>query len=523
MDPRERPNAGGDRGALSRRAALAGAAAFGAARALGAAASAPAPAAEAPRKGGVLRLAMAGGGTADSLDPGDALDSVMTVVARGLYDGLVELAPDGRPAPALASAWEARPGAAVWAFTLRKGVRFSGGREFSADDAVYSLNLRRADGPAGALRAVRDVRKIDRHQIEITLAGPDADFPCILTDHRLPMVPDGFADWTKPVGTGAFVLEQFDPGVRVALKRAGEYWNDARGHLDGAEITVIGEWSTRLDALLSGQADVVNRVDPRAAGLLAKTAHAELVRSPGGWHAALAMAVDRPPFDNPDLRLALKYAIDREPIVKALFNGYGAIGNDHPIPAGDPFFNKDLPQRRRDPDRAAYHLKRAGIDPGIVLQASDAAFPGAVDVALLFQASASRAGVKIDVRKEPVDGFWSRVWLKGAFVESCWAGRAGATHMLADVYRAGAPLNETRWSDDRFESLLAGAVAETDEARRRTAIWEMQALLHDDGGAIIPVFRDWLDAHHDSVGGLTPHGGFELDNGAVLAKAFLKA
>ncbi|MGD0720468.1 MAG: ABC transporter substrate-binding protein [Roseiarcus sp.] len=528
MDEREPHDARSTEGAISRRGLLAGAAALGIACAFGEAPASAfaAPAADTPRKGGLLRLGLAGGAPGDGLDPGAAVDSVMIVVGRGLYDGLVELGADGRPAPELASAWEARPGAAEWVFTLRKGVRFSSGQEFTADDAIHSLNLRRGDGSAGAgrlLRAVRDIRKLDRHQIQIGLAGPDADFPAALTDHRLPMVPELFSDWSKPVGTGAFALEAFEPGVRVALKRAGDYWKDGRGHLDAAEITVIGDWSERLDALVSGRVDIINRVDPRAAGLLAKAARTEIVRAAGGWHAVMAMAVDRPPYDNPDLRLALKYAIDREQIVRALLNGYGAAGNDHPIPAGDPYFNKDLPQRKRDPDRAAYHLRRAGLDPAIALQASEAAFAGAVDVALQFQASAAKAGLKFDVRKEPVEGFWERIWLKGPFVESCWAGRAAATQILADVYRAGAPLNETRWSSEKFEGLLAIALVETDEAKRRSAIADMQTLLHDEGGAIIPVFRDWLDARHDLVGGVAPHGGFELGGGAILEKAFLKA
>jgi peptide/nickel transport system substrate-binding protein len=233
--------------------------------------------------------------------------------------------------------------------------------------------------------------------------------------------------------------------------------------------------------------------------------------------------MDRPPYDNADLRLALKYSIDREQILKALFNGFGALGNDHPIPAGDPYFNKDLPQRKRDPDKAAFHLKRAGLDLPIVLQASDAAFPGAVDAGMLFQASAGRAGIKIEVRREPIDGFWDNVWLKGAFVESYWGGRAAATHMLADAYGAGAPLNETHWKNARFEKLLADARSEMDEARRKAAVWEMQALLHDDGAAVIPVFRDWIDAHRDVVGGHTPHIGFAMDNGHILEKAYLKA
>jgi len=95
--------------------------------------------------------------------------------------------------------------------------------------------------------------------------------------------------------------------------------------------------------------------------------------------------------------------------------------------------------------------------------------------------------------------------------------------MLSVSFGAGAPWNETHWKNDKFEKLLADAKSETDEAKRKSYIWEMQAMLHEDGGAIIPVFRDWIDAHHDNVGGHTPHGGFDMDNGYILDKAFIKA
>lgn len=515
-------------GAISRREFIGRAAALGVSAALIRAmvGDPGALAAETIKKGGLLRLGLAGGGVTDSLDPGAATDSVMIVVGRGLFNGLVEWGADGRPAPELATSWEAGNGAAEWVFNLRKGVKFSNGQEFTADDAIYSMNLRRGGGLSGdtaALRAIEDIKKLDKNQIQITLEAPDADFPYVLTDHGLPMVPEGFKDWSRPVGAGAFILDKFDPGVHIALKKAGDYWKDGRGHLDAAEITVIGDWSERLNALISGQVDIINRVDHRTVGLLAKAARTEIVRAPGGWHAVMAMQVDKPPYDNPDIRLALKYSVDREQILKTLFSGYGALGNDHPIPSGDPYFNKELPQTKRDLDKAAFHLKKSGVDPAIVLQASTAAFAGAIDVATLVQSGASKAGLKIALKEEPPDGFWDNVWLKGVFVESYWNGRAAATHMLSDAYKAGAPWNESHWKNDKFEKLLADARSETDEARRKGAIWAMQAMLHDEGGAMIPVFRDWIDAHHDVVGGHTPHSGSELDNGYILEKAFIKA
>ena len=408
------------KGAVSRRAFMGRAAALGASSLAISTllASADAIAADAPKSGGVLKLGLAGGSTTDSLDFRTTNDSVMIDSNHGVWNCLAKWAQDGRPHPELAESWDATNGAKGWIFKLRKGVTFSNGKDFTADDAIYSLNLHRGDtksGGATSVKGVTDIKKLDDHQIMISLSAPDADFPSGLTDYHLMMVPDGFKDWAKPVGTGPFVLESFDPGVRIRLKKTRPYWKEGKGLLDGVDVTVINDGSARLNALISGQMEAINRVDHKAVALLSKTPRLEVVRAPGGWFSVLAMEVDKAPYDNPDIRMALMLAADREQMLKALFSGYGTLGNDHPIPRTDPYFNTELPQRKYDPEKAAFHFKKAGVaDPKIILQASDAAFNGAVDQAALLQASAAKAGIKVDVRKEPADGFFDNVWLKGA-------------------------------------------------------------------------------------------------------------
>lgn len=484
-------------------------------------------AAETPKAGGTLRLGLGGGSTTDSLNPLSYTDSVMIDVGFGIFNGLVENGADNRPVPELAEKFEAKDGAKEWIFTLRKGVQFHNGKEFDADDAVYSLNLHRGDtksGAAGPMKAVADVKKLDKYQISVVLSDGDADFPIVLTDYHILMVPNGFTDWGKPIGTGAFTVDSFDPGVRIRLKKAGTYWKKDRGHLDAVEVTVINDNSARMNALISGQVDAINRADPKTVSRIEKSPTLEIVRAAGGWFPVMAMQVDKDPFTNLDLRKAIKFAMDREQMIKALFSGYGSLGNDHPVPRSDPYFNSQLAQLKHDPEKAKFHFKKAGVsNPKIVLQASDAAFNGAVDMATLLQASAAKSGITIDVKKEPADGFWDNVWLKGAFVSSYWGGRPAATQMLSVAFKAGAPWNETHWNNEKFEKLLAGAKAEVDEAKRKNLIWECQALLSDEGGALIPCFRDWLDAHNKKVGGHTPHSGFDMDNGRIAEKAFLKA
>ena len=479
-----------------------------------------------PTPGGTLRLGLGGGSTTDSLDPRAWDDSVMIATAFGLYNGLVENSAENRPEPELATGWEPSDGARTWLFTLRRGVHFHNGKEFDADDAIYSLNLHRGDTPSGAagvMKPVTAVRKVDRATIEVRLASANADFATVLSDYHIVMVPAGFTDWARPVGTGAFAVELFDPGVRISLKKAGAYWKPDRGHLDAVEITVINETAARMNALILGQVDAINRADPRTVSRVERSPTLGIVRAAGGWYPVMAMMDDRDPYNSLDLRQALKHAVDRDAMVKTLFSGYGTVGNDHPIPRSDPYYNGTLPQLGYDPDRARFHFAKAGLsNPKIVLQTSDAAFNGAVDMATLFQGTAGKCNIPVEVRREPADGYFSNVWLKGAFVASYWGGRPSATQMLEIAYQSQAPWNESHWSDPLFDRLLAEAQAEVDDVKRRNAIWDMQAMLAERSGTLIPCFRDWLDAHNRKVGGHTPHSGFDMDNGRIAEKAWIK-
>src|SRR5271170_3512552 len=293
------------KGAISRREFMGRAAALGTSSLAISSmlASADAIAADAPKNGGVLKLGLAGGSTTDSLDFRTTTDSVMIDANHGIWNCLAEWGQDGKPHPELAESWEATNGAKDWVLNLRKGVSFSNGEEFTADDAIYSLNLHRGDtksGGATSVKGVTDIKKLDDHQVQISLSAADADFPYGLTDYHLMMVPDGFKDWAKPVGTGPFVVENFDPGVRIRLKKARPYWKEGKGLLDAVDVTVINDGSARLNALISGQMDVINRVDHKAVALLSKSPKIQIVRAAGGWHAVMAMQCDKAPYDNAD-------------------------------------------------------------------------------------------------------------------------------------------------------------------------------------------------------------------------------
>ncbi|MBL0375453.1 ABC transporter substrate-binding protein [Rhizobium sp. KVB221] len=483
---------------------------------------------ETPQKGGTLKIGMRGGSTTDSLNPTTYSNAVPLLVGYSVMNGLIEIDEKGVPRPELFESWEIGDKAMEWVFNVRKGIVFHNGKTMTADDIIYSLSLHVGEDSKSAaatgLKHVKEITKLNENQIKITLTAADVDLHYALSDYHILVVPAGFTDWANPIGTGAFTVESFDPGVRCVLRNVGNYWKEGRGNVERVEITVVNDIVQRMNALISGQVDVINDVDKRTVSLLSAAPSLELVQAPGGWHTIMAMQTDVAPFNNPDFRLALKYACNREQILGALFNGFGRIGNDQPIPVSDPFYNTELVQRPYDLDKAKFHLKKAGLaDTNIVLSASDAAYVGAVDMGVIFQDSASKAGINITAKKEPHDGFWSNVWLKAPFCTSYWAGRASATDMLASAYYSGASWNETHWKNDAFDKLLSDAKAEVDEAKRKTLIWEMQAMLSDQGGALIPVFSDWVDAHNIKVKGHTPHTQFDLNNGRLCEKVWLDA
>lgn len=516
-------------GRINRRELLGRAAALGAGAALltTIGLEADAYAAEAPRRGGLLRLGVGGGSTTDSLDPTSWNDTVPTVTGNAFYEPLIEVSPDLKPLPQLATSWEAKPGALEWIFNLRKGVTFHNGKTFTAADAIYSINLHRGktkSGAAGSFAAIADVKKLSDYQIAITLKSADAEFPMVLTDYHCRMVVDGTTDFSKAIGTANYMLESFDPGVRIKGKRYANAWATDRGFVDAFDLTVINDSAARMNALLSGQVEVVNRVDPKLANLIKAKKNLALVQGHGGWHAVVSLMQDKGAlFENHDLRLAMKYGIDRAQIVKTLFGGFGTVGNDTPIPKSDPYYNPNIPQAVFDPEKAKFHLKKSGFDGTIPLQASEAAFNGAVDMALLMQATLTKVGLKVQVKKEPADGFWSNVWLKGACVTSYWAGRSTATQMLDVGYGPTAPWNESHYKDPKFGQLLDAARSELDDAKRRTLLWEAQALMSADVATLVPAFKDTVDAHSDKVGGMVPNALSDLDGSNVCVKAWLKA
>lgn len=460
--------------------------------------------AQTPKKGGLFRIGITAGMTTDSLDPATITNSMPLLVCWQTMNNLVEIDVDSKPVPELAESWEPAPDAKKWVFQLRRGVEFHNGKTLTAEDVLFSIGRHMSEDSKSAAKVLLDsveAMKADgQYTVIFTLKSGNADFPYILSDHHLQIIPKGTTDFEKGVGTGGYILQNWEPGVRAYATRNPNYWKQGRAHFDEIETLAINDLTARTTALKTGQVDFINRCDPKTFELLTRMPSIQNVATTGTKHYSLPMRTDRAPFDNNDVRMALKLAIDREQILQTVLRDYGQVGNDQPLSPANRFYDPNLPQRNYDPDKARYHLKKAGLaDHVFTIHPSDAAFEGAVDTAIMYKEQAAEAGIRIDVAKEPADGYWSNVWMKKDWSFCFWNGRPTADWMFSLAYAGGAAWNDTFWKNEHFDELLVKARAELDEAKRREMYGEMQRIVRDQGGVIIPMFASDLQAASDKL------------------------
>jgi len=424
-------------------------------------------------------------------------------VTRLWGEPLVELTDDGGLQGKVAESWEGSADASVWTFKIRSGITFSNGKSVTAEDVVESLDRHAGEeSKSGALGIMRGVKgmSVDGDSVVITLDGPNADLPYLMADYHLIVQPGGGKDDPSAgIGTGPYVLKEIDMGVRFVAEKNPNYWGDL-GNAETIELLVINDNTARVAALQSGQVDLIDRVPPRTAGLVARNPKISVHRTAGPGHYVFIMHCNTAPFDNNDVRLALKYGINRQEMVDKILFGYGSVGNDTPINAAYPYYT-EFEQREFDPDKAAFHMKQAGHDGAVLLRTSENSFPGAPDAAALFQQSMQSAGLQLDIKREPNDGYWSEVWNKQPFCTSYWGGRPTQDQMFTTAYLSTADWNDTRFFNEQFDQMLFAARGELDDTKRKQMYADMSAILRDEGGLILPMFNDFVDASNERVAG----------------------
>jgi peptide/nickel transport system substrate-binding protein len=458
-----------------------------------------------PKQGGKIRVATQSASAADTLDP--AKGALGTDYVRGFmfYNCLTELDSHLGAKMALATSLDTKD-ATVWVVKLRTGVQFHDGKPLTPADVVYSI-MRHKD-PATASKAktladqIKEVKATGPNEVTITLEGPNADLPVILATSHFQIIKDGTKDFKTAVGTGPFKVKEFSPGVRTVGVKNTNYWKPGLPHLDEVELIGIGDESARVNALLSGDVQLINSVSPRSTAQIKGAGGFAVLETKTGEYTDLIVRDDGGITGNDDFRRGMMYLQDREQMRRAIFQGYGTIGNDQPIDPTNKYYLAGLPQRAFDPDKAKFYFQKAKVGSAPIQIFASPAAEGSVEMAMFLQQVAPQAGLNLQVSRVPADGYWSNHWMKHPLGFGNINARPSADVIFTQFFKSDAPWNEANWKNQKFDQMLLQARGEPDDAKRKKIYGDMQVLVHENGGVGIPMFQSSIDAHTAKLQGL---------------------
>ena len=464
------------------------------------------------KTGGNLRLAVSGGGVTESMDPHAIVNAPDQARALNIFDRLSQTTADLQIENTLAESIEGNADATVWQVKLQDGITFSDGKPLTADDVLWSFKRIGLDEKQPYysnldMFDLKAAKKVDDLTIEFPLVRPYGDMPRLMASRYLSIVQDGandFKDPAKVIGTGPFKVSAFTPAERTTLARNENYWRDGQPYVDQVDLISIDP-EAQHNALLSGQVDAIERLDAAQVKPQQDSGKVQVIVVPGANVPNFTMRLDTPPFDDPKVREAFRLSIDRQKELDTIFLGNGVIGNDlHGI--AYPSYNKDLPQRQYDPEKAKSLLAEAGHGDGLDVELITGLF---VPDATIFAEQAKASGINIKLKRVTPDEVYNTdlYYLKAPFGETSW-GADSFEFIAPQGLFSNAPYNETAWKRPDWDKRFKDAAGTLDEAGRNEIYWALQEELYNEGGYIIYNFGDTPYAAQTNVMGLIPRPGF---------------
>lgn len=458
--------------------------------------------ADTPKKGGSVRMASNLHGPDDQLDPPLFTSTIDYTRGRATYNSLVQHNNDLTTRGELAETIEPNADASEWTLKLRKGVVFHDGTPFTADDVVYSMNRHMGEDSTSVIKSVlasiQEWKKVNSHEVQCILNTPNSDLPTLLGLFQTKIVKNGTTG--DGIGTGPFVLDSFEPGVKSVHSRNENYWREG-ANLDAIEITAITDQVARVNALIAGDVQMINQVDPQAFRQVEEADGVTLLSTPAAVQLGICVLKNAEPGMNDDFVKGMQYIQDRKRVVKRILKGKGTVANDTPVSgAHGPDFCSELPQREFDPDKAKFHFEKSGYTTAELYVAPVAS--GIEETCLLAQANCAKIGFNLQLKKVPTDGYWGAVWMREPINVVTWNMRPTAQSQMAIQFGPGAAWNDTYWHNERMGELLNGVLSVTDPTKRHEMMCEMQTLIHNGSGMVIPAFTNINDGVAANIMGM---------------------
>ncbi len=467
------------------------------------------------------------------LDPHTENVVVNWKVGFNVYDRLVTQNESMELEPGLATEWETID-PTTWEFKLREDVIFHDGTEFNADAVKANLDRSLAEetiSPTAYLYdRIEDIEVVDPYTVRFHLSEPFASLPAHLAQYGGSMLSPavieedneavangedpGSVVANKPIGTGPFKFESWDPGSEIKLVRNEDYWGGAP-NIEGVTYKIVPEELTRVADLETQASDIIDSVNPNSIEQIINSDAAEIVETDSTYVNFLGFNTNKEPFDDVRVRQAISMAIDKDVIVDSILNGVGTIANS-PLSPYD-FGFADVEALPYDPEEAKELLNEVGqSDLSLELSVNDDRTR--VDIATYIQQALQDIGVNVTISQMEF----------ASFVEYTGQGEAdlfllGRSSPTGDGYNALFTIlhsnkqssNQLRYTyaNPAFDELVDQSIQTTDEDERNDLFEEAQQIVAND----VPF--DFLYYPLDLLGVSNQISGVKtLPSGVVLLK-----
>ena len=493
---------------------------------LNALASRPAAAAGSPKRGGTLRAAF----SADpaGFDPVRRPSGMSHVVIEQVYSTLMALDSDAKPYPELAESYKVEDGGLTYVFTLRKGVKFHSGEELTADDVKFTFDWLRAPHSGysygSQVETIKSVDAVDRYTARFRLTKRTGPFLVYMAFPGSSIVPNkqvqaGHDLNAKPIGTGPFKFVSYEPRNAIKFERNADYFERRKPYFDAMEYRIISDITALTDTLLSGVVNFSNEIPPKDFAKVKANSGLTALTLEGSRYNWLLPNNAMKPFDNPKVRQAVSFAIDRQALVDGAFFrlatpilggvipkwNWGYAGINY-VPAKD------------DPAKAKALLAEAGYPNGVsggeIAMTLPSSFPNIMAMGPIVQANLAKAGIQVKLGSMEIPRYWDEVWSTSKFgiTMMYWLSPlADPDDFVTNNYHCGMPINVEKYCNQKMDALLEQAKSASTLSERKALYRQMQDLSMEEM-PIVPLVNGWLLIGHTN----------KLQNYRPMRTGFLK-